>query len=175
MATIEQRINQKLITHGFWIGINGPVPPKGMGGMKAGEIIERCKAEAIAEAAAPVDEIATYDPNVVTNYDPFWHEHNPWNDHILYVPIEELAACHMSVGQPYARNGDEILIYTKEMVLDQWHQHGGKLDAYILTGPILTAGVRYGAEGREYLSPGFSLPKLWTLVQKYGEIKRKSA
>jgi hypothetical protein len=202
MTTIEQRVNMKLTKLGWLIGINGPIPPQGMGGMKASEIIERCKAEAIAEAAAPADEIAgarathvivdelerapfgmIFDPysedrSIQTYYGtepPHWHEQNPWKDRVLYIPLAELAECHQTTGKPYAYLDEKPLIYTVEMCLDHWREYGDKLDAYILTGKTFTAGVRFGPDGPDYLSPGFSLPKLWKLVQKYGNQARRSA
>jgi hypothetical protein len=200
--TVEQLTNHKLMKHGFVISNGRALPPQGMGGMKANEIIERCKAEAIAEAAAPVDEIAgtrathvivdelerapfgmIFDPysedrSIQTYYGtepPHWHEQNPWKDRVLYIPLAELAECHAAIGKPYAYLDEQPLIYTVAMCLDHWREYGDKLDAYVLTGKTFTAGVRFGPDGPDYLSPGFSLPKLWKLVQKYGNQERRSA
>lgn len=106
---------------------------------------------------------------------PHWHAQNPWADRLIYVPIEELAECGIHVGQLIAQVGELDHIWTVEIELDYWSQYGSKLDAYILTGPILTGGVRFGPDGADYLSPGFSLPKLRALMLKYGSQKRKTA
>lgn len=44
---------------------------------------------------------------------------------------------------------------TKERMLEHWKQAGDKLDAYILPCPNgwHCIGIRYGAEGYQYLSP----------------------
>lgn len=92
---------------------------------------------------------------------PHWHEQNPWKDQLIYVPIEELAACHIRLHPPFS-NWDMV------DAIAHWVQYGDKLDAYILVNwPVFTAGVRFGPEGHHYLSPGFSLPKLWELLWKY--------
>lgn len=106
---------------------------------------------------------------------PHWHDQNPWNDHLIYVPLEELAECCIVIGKTFAQFDDKPLIYEVHHMLDHWNEYGAKLDAYILTGATLTAGVRFGPEGPDYLSPGFALPKLAALLKKYGSQKRKSA
>jgi len=84
-----------------------------------------------------------------------WHEDNPWKDEITYVQLEELAEC-------YPHGPDSI---------SRWFQYGDKLDAYILPGnKEITAGVRFGPEGSDYLSPGFDEHKLRKLLEKYREI-----
>jgi hypothetical protein len=200
MTTIEQLLRTKLLRHGFQDdGMGGLVPPFGAGGMKVSEIIERCKAEATAEAAAPVDEIAGHKATqvivdeiasspLVTSYDPgtgdtsvyhvafapHWHEQNPWKDRVLYVPLAELAECMLAFDKPI-QTSNGIVTCDLQFILDHWRQHGDKLDAYVLTGKTFTAGVRFGPEGEHYISPGFTLPKLWKLVQKYGNQERRSA
>jgi len=94
-----------------------------------------------------------------------WHEDNPWKDSILYVPLEELAACDASLVGPSIYGGSPAR--TIEGTLDHWKQSGSKLDAYILVGSVRSGGVRYGPEGSDYLSPMFSLPKIHALKQKY--------
>jgi hypothetical protein len=89
---------------------------------------------------------------------PHWHEYNPWNDHIVYVPILDLAACALSLENPYNS-------WTMIDQLAHWTQYGNKLDAYILNSVVLMGGIRYGRAERDYLSPGFSLPKLHSLLQ----------
>ncbi|MEQ1950958.1 hypothetical protein [Mesorhizobium sp. CN2-181] len=103
---------------------------------------------------------------------PFWHGQNPWADSLVYVPIEELAACSMLIGRNLQLADGTTVICTIEHMLNHWHEYGDKLDAYVLTGPLLTGGVRFGPEGENYLSPGFSLPKLRELMIKH-RIKSK--
>ena len=99
--------------------------------------------------------------------DPHWHEQNPWKDELLYVPVEELAACWFKPED--AQNSWSMI-----ELISHWTQYGDKLDAYILVGgPVATGGVRFGPEGEHYLSPGFSLPKLHALKQKYLKPQRR--
>lgn len=100
--------------------------------------------------------------------EPHWHEHNPWKDELIYVTVEELALCSLHPGQ---KDNSWLMVDT----IAHWTQYGDKLDAYILVGgPVLTAGVRYGPEGRHYLSPGFSLPKLNDLIKEHLRLTGKS-
>jgi hypothetical protein len=162
-GTPEQILNQILIANGCWIGIDGSVlPPKGMGQFAFEELVERCrKAAANAVQGLPLE--------------PFWHDQNPWNDRLIYVPVEELAECHIAIGRPYLLVDGKSVPYSVELCLGHFRQYGDKLDAYILTGPLTTAGIRFGPEGSDYLSPGFSLPKMRALMLKYGSQQRKSA
>ncbi|WP_292362962.1 hypothetical protein [Mesorhizobium sp.] len=105
----------------------------------------------------------------------FWHQENPWKDQLIYVPIEELAECHMAIGRTLAIMNDKPILYDVAHCLDHWGEYGSMLDAYILTGAMFTAGVRFGPEGPDYLSPGFSLPKLTALLRKHQSQGRKSA
>lgn len=102
-----------------------------------------------------------------TVWAPHWHEFNPWKDRLVYVPIEELAECVLPMGGP-----DRILpmFETWSMIdaIAHWTQYGLNLDGYIVTeGPILQAGIRFGAEPEHYLTPPFSLPKLHALLLKH--------
>lgn len=98
---------------------------------------------------------------VAMTSEPHWHEQNPWKDDLIYVTVEELAACHMRLEMPDNTWGMiEIIAH--------WAQYGDKLDAYILnSGPVMTAGVRYGPEDSHYLSGAFSLPKLMALRNQH--------
>jgi hypothetical protein len=98
---------------------------------------------------------------------PYWHDHNPWRDRLVYVPLRELAECGFAIGAQLATWNGQPLLYDVAHMLDHWSQFGRKLDAYILTGQTLAAGVRYGPEGPDYLSPGFHLPKLAALLKKH--------
>ena len=72
----------------------------------------------------------------------YWHKYNPWADKILYIPIEDaVALCDYG---PRAINE----------ILENWRQHGNKLDAYILPQPSghHCIGIRYGKEASEYIS-----------------------
>lgn len=148
-------LKEILLTNGCVINQEGQIlPPPGMGAFAFQELLDRCRKEA-------EDEIRKL--GIV----PHWHEYNPWKDHIVYVPLEELAECHHALGRLLASHGKEPIVYTVRHTLEHWRQCGPKLDAYILTGKIITGGVRYGRKGEQYLSPGFYTPKLWALLQKY--------
>ena len=88
---------------------------------------------------------------------PHWHKDNPWSEDLVYVSIEELADCALSRG--YGR--------TRTDVLEQWSHYGIWLDAYILDGQMITAGIRFGPEPGDYLSPGFYGEKLRALLEKH--------
>jgi len=104
--------------------------------------------------------------------DPFWHDQNPWNDDLIYVPIEELADACLLIGTRVGIVKDHSSkVYTRQDVLDHWNQYGPNLDPYILPRTHPTAGVRYGPEGSEYLSTGFSETRLKELIRKYKEEK----
>lgn len=81
-----------------------------------------------------------------------WHEYNPWQDKVVYVPIEELAEA-LAGGQVRLPDGS-IAENDKERLLEVWDQYSHLLDAYILPGQALgfSAGIRYGSHGPEYLS-----------------------
>lgn len=97
---------------------------------------------------------------------PHWHQHNPWSDHLIYVPLDELALCCISIEQGLQANRKAVDV-NQEFVLGMWRTFGPDLDGYILTGKTLTGGVRYGPEPDHYLSPGFSLPKLAALLKTH--------
>ncbi|ESX17902.1 hypothetical protein X766_16060 [Mesorhizobium sp. LSJC255A00] len=157
---VKTTYHRLLAEHGFIINGEAAVPPAGMGEFTAADIIQRCWLDAQIEANRVL---------------PHWHDQNPWNDRLMYVPIEELAECFMGIGRLVHLNDNEVTMCDVAFVLQNWAQYGDKLDAYILTGPLTTASIRFGPEGPDYLSPGFSLPKLRALMLKYGSQKRKSA
>jgi hypothetical protein len=99
----------------------------------------------------------------------YWHDHNPWKDSLIYVPIDELAEASMLIGSNVRMPDQSIKLFTKADVLAHWGQYGNQLDPYVLTGKTITGGIRYGAEGHQYLSPGFSTVKLIGLIRKYKE------
>lgn len=100
---------------------------------------------------------------------PYWT--NPWEDAIP-VPIEELAACHAGLNQPCGSSSGTFIL-TQEKVLEHWQSAGDKLDAYILpcTSGYHCIGIRYGAEGHEYLSPAGDKDKVQELLNKHMRIK----
>ena len=103
---------------------------------------------------------------ILNSWKPHWDAYNPWRDHLIYVSIEDLAECYLPM------TGPDLLIPQIESwnmieAIANWTQYGTELDAYILTGPVLAAGVRYGPEGEHYLSPPFSLPKLVALHERH--------
>jgi hypothetical protein len=161
--------HQKLLSNGFQVVDGQPLPPRGMGGFAAEEITKRCFKEAEQEY---------WHNEPIKKAEPLahWHEHNPWNDHIFYVPIDELAECCFLLGQPvYQGMSGETQIYTKEHLLDNWRLYGSKLDGYVLTGKVVTAGIRFGPEPSQYLSPGFHTTKLHGLIRQEQQRRRKSA
>lgn len=97
-----------------------------------------------------------------------WHDHNPWADRLIYVPdLEELAAC-VAGGSVDTIHG--VKPYTVEYVVNGWRQYGKRLDAYILPQPDgrHSIGIRYGANGEEYLSPYCANLELANkLIEKY--------
>lgn len=97
------------------------------------------------------------------------HWVNPWDDAIP-VPIEELVECAMGIGESWRdHRTDTSFIMTKEIMLEHWKQSGDKLDAYILPCPSgwHCIGIRYGAEGSQYLSPAGDKDKVTALLRKY--------
>ena len=98
---------------------------------------------------------------MITAPQPHWHEQNPWKDKLIYVPVPDLAACALRLEDPHNS-------WTMVDMIAHWIQYGNKLDAYILNaGVVLTGGVRHGPEPWQYLSPGFSLPKLIALRDRF--------
>lgn len=90
-------------------------------------------------------------------YGKWWHDHNPWAQNAIYVPVGELAR---ALGHPD--------------VPEHWLAYSGRLDAYILPQPngFLHAGVRYGTAGEQYLSPNtyskLAQEELLRLADEYG-------
>ena len=96
------------------------------------------------------------------------HWKNPWDDAIP-VPIEELVECAHGIGESWGDIDGTSFIMTKERMLEHWKQAGDKLDAYILPCPSgwHCIGIRYGAEGSQYLSPAANKEKVAALLRKY--------
>lgn len=98
---------------------------------------------------------------------PHWHEHNPWKDKVVYVPLERLAECAAGGKVSYKGN---IVDRTPEFLVSHWHRAVGKdkLDAYILPSPngLHSIGIRYGAEGWEYYSPHNNNPAVTDALLK---------
>jgi len=101
-----------------------------------------------------------------TYQDPWWDEYNPWREHLVYVPLQDLAKCVLGFGKDIDTNEPVPVTYGYDLVMRIWRQNGHRLDGYILVGPVITAGVRYGPDPGDYLSPGFSTPKLVTLLRE---------
>lgn len=103
----------------------------------------------------------------------YWHQHNPWADSVVYVPIEELAMCQHGLGETIqiqsTDDTSEYKIYTIDMVLDHWRYHGNQVDAYILPQPSghHDMGIRFGPDGPNYLSPHPVKDKLQLLLDRY--------
>lgn len=100
---------------------------------------------------------------------------NPWAREVVYVPIEELAACVDGLGQHCVNAKGERFVMTVETTLAHWRQKGPgeRLDAYILPQADVyhPIGIRYGAEPSEYLSPGGDRVKVAALLAKYQKTK----
>jgi len=98
-----------------------------------------------------------------------WHEHNPWGDRAVYVPVEEMANC--VAGGTIRLPDGSIEGRTAEFVLIHWQeQFGHRLDAYILPQPSgrHLLGVRFGPEGPQYLSSEAGDPeKVEALLRRY--------
>lgn len=101
---------------------------------------------------------------------PAVHWVNPWPEAIP-VPLEELAPC--VAGGLVGTVSGEVKQYDVGYVLEEWRRYGDKLDGYLLiagSGDPLTisVGVRYGAEGHQYLAPGCQHRELaMDLIRKY--------
>lgn len=106
--------------------------------------------------------------------EPYWHDFNHFAEFLVYVTLEELAACHRYFGQfAYLAEYNQAVLITAELVLNSWLDAGSALDAYILpdalmVGGLPCAGVRYGAESHEYISPNCDSKKLLELLATYG-------
>jgi len=97
------------------------------------------------------------------------HWKNPW-ENAIPVPLEELAEA-LEGGEIETAMG--VVPYDKEFLMTWFRSHGDKLDAYVLqtqggAGKWISAGVRFGNEGHQYLSPYGDQKRLAALVQKYG-------
>lgn len=68
-----------------------------------------------------------------------WRDSNPWSGQCVYVPYRRFLACTSLRASQIVDNG--------------WDE--SKVDAYLLPQPdgSLSAGLRYGADGPDYLSP----------------------
>lgn len=99
---------------------------------------------------------------------PHWHAYNDWADRVVYVPIEELAEV-VAGGTIQLRDGS-VVAKDADYLLDHWESFGEYLDAYVLPNENHRnlLGIRYGAEGREYLSLENRNPELVSeLLEKY--------
>ena len=97
------------------------------------------------------------------------HWVNPWPEAIP-VPLEELAAC--VAGGTVRTVSGAVKDYTVPYVLEEWRRYGERLDGYLLVGGEsghISVGVRFGADGPEYLSPYCQHKDIARdLVAKYG-------
>lgn len=108
--------------------------------------------------------------------EPHWHEFNPWGEFCVYVTVEELAACHKMLGRLYEIDGMSQPL-TVELIIEIWQREGDGLDAYIIPDALVTpglpsAGVRFGTEGHEYLTPHCDSAKMLELLARYGRKQR---
>ncbi len=102
----------------------------------------------------------------IASIKPHWP--NPWDD-VVYVPIEELAACYAALGQDCIDIDGSRFVWTVDRVLEHWRSAGDKLDAYILPQPSgwHDIGIRYGSKGNQYLSPGADRERVTALLKRY--------
>lgn len=146
---VKDVYNSKMLGRGCSL-VDGKIfPPNGMGEFGYRELSDTCLKEAQNEVQVPGEPIKG--PT-----GPYWDEFNPWKDGLVYVPLEELAQCLMT-----AAYGNEV-----DSALKTWRHMSSHLDGYILVN-TLSAGIRYGSEGSQYLSPQFSMPKIAALLKKY--------
>lgn len=76
---------------------------------------------------------------------------NPW-ENAVPVPLEALAEA--LAGGTIQVTGGRTVPFDKDFILRHWAQYGDRLDAYVLDGAWdFSAGVRYGPDGPDYLSP----------------------
>lgn len=99
------------------------------------------------------------------------HWTNPWA-HAVPVPLEELADL-VAGGNILTKEG--FVPYDRAFILNKWCAETEKLDAYLLPGGLsgayVSAGVRYGREGRQYLSPMITnQAKAKALLDKYSRV-----
>lgn len=85
------------------------------------------------------------------------------------VPIEELAAASGNIGQGCIDLDGSRFVWIVDRVLEHWRRAGDKLDSYILPQPsgYHNIGIRYGSEGRQYLSPMADRERVTALLRKY--------
>jgi hypothetical protein len=111
-------------------------------------------------------------------HEPHWHAFNPWAERVVYVTLEELAACHRFIGCKVDVFGYWRLL-TVDLLLAVWDREGegNPLDAYLfLREPAgdgyPVAGVRYGPGPCDYFTPCCNREELKALLEKYGWKKR---
>ena len=81
------------------------------------------------------------------------HWKNPW-EQAVPVPLDLLASC-VAGGNIRDETGKTVP-YDADYILKYWASYGDKLDGYLLQGMPgghISAGVRFGPEGPDYLSP----------------------
>lgn len=108
-------------------------------------------------------------PNPAKPAVPTPHWINPWEDAIP-VTLEELAGCHEGLDTYYGDGQGGRVLMTEEAILAHWRSgEKGPLDAYILPCPSgwHSIGIRYGAEGSQYLSPPANRERTAALLRRY--------
>lgn len=158
MKTHSEIVQDKLLSLGWTQTNENLIPPPGMGGFEADEILNRVRREAEGEAA-----VNTFR----SEYKPHWHEQNPWKSKLLYVPLKELAACQWWIGRNFQADDGTNVVYSSDIALEHWSQYGDKLDAYVIDSRVVSAGIRFGPEPDQYLTPYFSLPLVWALRNRF--------
>lgn len=95
------------------------------------------------------------------------HWTNPW-EAAVSVPLEDLAGA--LEGGTIQVIGGRSVPFDKAFILAYWAKYGDKLDAYLLQGVPeghISAGVRFGADGPEYLSPYIEQDRARALLLRF--------
>jgi hypothetical protein len=98
----------------------------------------------------------------------YWHDDNPWNERVVYVPLEELAEA-LAGGDIQLHDGSVVPL-DAEFLIEHWNRLGDHLDAYILPGGPTgnSVGIRYGADGPDYdSSMNRNHERVQELLEKY--------
>ena len=85
------------------------------------------------------------------------HWPNPWPE---AVPVSLETIADLVAGGAIRQPDGSIVLYDAAYALAYFKSMGAKLDPYLLSGGgRIQAGVRYGAEGNEYISPYLPLER----------------
>jgi hypothetical protein len=100
-----------------------------------------------------------------------WHLDNPFADRAIYVPLAELAKTYKHLNEYKRTLAGNLVKASERDVLAHWCFGGRKIvDAYVIGCSAFgySAGVRYGAQGHEVLTPYGDHDLLEGLADEYG-------